>query len=193
MLAESNHLTQGQADSKAGYFISTRQYQDMHVLLVTCYNPATHNSAPDARRQPLAPLPQLHSNPPQQQQQQHHSLSQQSRQAAAAQQPIVHREPQHKPPQQRQPQQQQAQQQQQQQKRRVREDENNVIVRGNRYTKLECVGRGGSSKVFKVHITITMHAFALRVLSREGMLKRPNVHALVETSLQHLLALVLAG
>ena len=51
-----------------------------------------------------------------------------------------------------QPQQQQLQQQQQpqQQKRRVREDENTVIVRGNRYTKLECVGRGGSSKVFKV-------------------------------------------
>lgn len=32
----------------------------------------------------------------------------------------------------------------------MREDENSVIVRGNRYTKLECVGRGGSSKVFKV-------------------------------------------
>ncbi|KAK9842292.1 hypothetical protein WJX81_004955 [Elliptochloris bilobata] len=34
--------------------------------------------------------------------------------------------------------------------RRVREDENTVVVRGTRYTKLECVGRGGSSKVFKV-------------------------------------------
>jgi len=26
-----------------------------------------------------------------------------------------------------------------------------VMVRNTRYTKLECVGRGGSSKVFKVH------------------------------------------
>jgi hypothetical protein len=34
--------------------------------------------------------------------------------------------------------------------RRVREDENSVVVRGTRYTKLECVGRGGSSKVYKV-------------------------------------------
>ena len=34
--------------------------------------------------------------------------------------------------------------------RRVREDENMVMVRGTRYTKLECVGRGGSSKVYKV-------------------------------------------
>ena len=62
--------------------------------------------------------------------------------------------PAHVPKSSDQPQQQQLQQQQQQpqqqQKRRVREDENTVIVRGNRYTKLECVGRGGSSKVFKV-------------------------------------------
>lgn len=36
----------------------------------------------------------------------------------------------------------------QQQPHRVRrEDENSVVVRGTRYTKLECVGRGGSSKV----------------------------------------------
>ena len=35
-------------------------------------------------------------------------------------------------------------------RRRVREDENTVVVRNTRYTKLECVGRGGSSKVFKV-------------------------------------------
>lgn len=49
---------------------------------------------------------------------------------------------------------QQPQQQQPQQKRRVREDENTVIVRGNRYTKLECVGRGGSSKVFKVGLVV---------------------------------------
>ena len=35
-------------------------------------------------------------------------------------------------------------------KRVIREDENTVLVRRTRYTKLECVGRGGSSKVFKV-------------------------------------------
>ena len=34
--------------------------------------------------------------------------------------------------------------------RRVREDENTVVVRNTRYVKLECVGKGGSSKVFKV-------------------------------------------
>ena len=31
--------------------------------------------------------------------------------------------------------------------RRVVEDENSVMVKGITYTKLECVGRGGSSKV----------------------------------------------
>ena len=136
------------------------QCQDMHALSVACYIPAVLKYAPGVCRQPLAPLPQPHSGPPQQQQQQHHSLSQQCRQAAGTQQPVVHEDFQHKPPQQqqRQPQQlQQAQQQQQQQKRRVREDENSVMVRGNRYTKLECVGRGGSSKVFKVRIMIVMH------------------------------------
>lgn len=35
-------------------------------------------------------------------------------------------------------------------KRIPREDESYVIVHGVRYTKLECVGKGGSSKVFKV-------------------------------------------
>ena len=34
--------------------------------------------------------------------------------------------------------------------RRVIEDENVAVVRGITYTKLECVGRGGSSKVYKV-------------------------------------------
>ena len=43
--------------------------------------------------------------------------------------------------------QQHAHSQQQQQQRARREDENSVVVRGTRYTKLECVGRGGSSKV----------------------------------------------
>ena len=33
---------------------------------------------------------------------------------------------------------------------RPREDDASVLVRGTRYAKLECVGRGGSSKVFKV-------------------------------------------
>ena len=56
--------------------------------------------------------------------------------------------------------QQQLQQQQQQQQTaaaaaapkqtRPREDAQTVYVQGTRYTKLECVGRGGSSKVFKV-------------------------------------------
>lgn len=40
-----------------------------------------------------------------------------------------------------------AQQAQQQQRRRVIEDENTIVVKGISYTKLECVGRGGSSKV----------------------------------------------
>jgi hypothetical protein len=32
-------------------------------------------------------------------------------------------------------------------RRRVIEDENTIVVKGITYTKLECVGRGGSSKV----------------------------------------------
>ncbi len=36
----------------------------------------------------------------------------------------------------------------------VREDENSVIVHDKRYTKLECVGRGGSSKVYKVRASV---------------------------------------
>ena len=132
---------------------------------VSCHIQAILNCASDVCRQPLAPLPRPQSDAPQQQQ--HHSSSQQSRQAAGAQQPVLHKESQHKPPQQqqRQPQQLQQAQQQQQQRRRVREDENSVIVRGNRYTKLECVGRGGSSKVFKVRLMITMHAVVLKALS----------------------------
>ena len=35
-------------------------------------------------------------------------------------------------------------------KTRPREDEHSVTVGKNRYTKLEVVGKGGSSKVFKV-------------------------------------------
>ena len=66
--------------------------------------------------------------------------------------------------QQQQPEQQQRQQAQQEPpRRRVREDENTVVVRNTRYTKLECVGRGGSSKVFKVrlYVAIVRKAFAL--------------------------------
>ena len=173
---------------------STRQFQDMHALSLACYNPAILKCAPDECRQPLAPLPQPHSDPPQQQQQQHHSSLQQSRQAAGAQQPVVHKEPQHKPPQQqhRQPQQlQQAQLQQQQQKRRVREDENSVIVRGNRYTKLECVGRGGSSKVFKVRIMIVMQYIHLVGTEQKGGASTTTSLSHVKTLLQRLLALVL--
>ena len=123
------------------------------------------------RRRPLAtiPQPQMRDGSTQQQQQTSASSSaQQARQALPGQQAA--QAPQQTPPQQQQqqPQPRQAREQQlqpqqsheqqpqhqhqqlQQQKRRVREDENSVIVRGNRYTKLECVGRGGSSKVFKV-------------------------------------------
>lgn len=45
---------------------------------------------------------------------------------------------------------QQVQQQQAVRQSRPREDAQTVYVQGTRYTKLECVGRGGSSKVFKV-------------------------------------------
>lgn len=61
------------------------------------------------------------------------------------------------------------QQQQQQRVRRVREDENSVVVRGTRYTKLECVGRGGSSKVYKVRILEGSH-FQLRAVLFMGIL-----------------------
>lgn len=48
--------------------------------------------------------------------------------------------------------------------RRVREDENTVVVRGTRYTKLECVGRGGSSKVYKVRM-LPLHPLMLANIS----------------------------
>ena len=35
-------------------------------------------------------------------------------------------------------------------RRMVREDENQILVKGTAYTKLELVGKGGSCKVFKV-------------------------------------------
>jgi len=64
-------------------------------------------------------------------------------------------------------------QQQEPPRRRVREDENTVVVRNTRYTKLECVGRGGSSKVFKVRLArisrTGKHRLALRVRARRTM------------------------
>lgn len=58
------------------------------------------------------------------------------------------------PRQQQQQEQHGAQPQGQQQHRVRREDENSVVVRGSRYTKLECVGRGGSSKVTSLTATL---------------------------------------
>ena len=43
--------------------------------------------------------------------------------------------------------------------RRVREDDTTVHVRGVRFTKLECVGKGGSSKVFKVRLVFPCISF----------------------------------
>lgn len=37
-----------------------------------------------------------------------------------------------------------------------------VMVKGARYTKLECVGRGGSSKVFKVDFDLS--SFFIRTI-----------------------------
>ena len=54
--------------------------------------------------------------------------------------------------------------------RRVREDENMVMVRGTRYTKLECVGRGGSSKVYKVSSCPHLCQLWLQVLPVSGSL-----------------------
>ncbi|KAK9828905.1 hypothetical protein WJX72_002702 [[Myrmecia] bisecta] len=56
---------------------------------------------------------------------------------------------------------------QQQRQRRVREDENTVMVRATRYTKLECVGRGGSSKVFKV-MAPNRKIYALKRIKLQG-------------------------
>ncbi|KAK2075783.1 hypothetical protein QBZ16_001524 [Prototheca wickerhamii] len=51
--------------------------------------------------------------------------------------------------------------------RRVVEDENSVMVKGITYTKLECVGRGGSSKVFKV-MAPNRKIFALKRIRLTG-------------------------
>ncbi|KAL4539201.1 hypothetical protein Ndes2526B_g02541 [Nannochloris sp. 'desiccata'] len=51
--------------------------------------------------------------------------------------------------------------------RRVIEDEESVTVRNIRYTKLECVGRGGSSKVYKV-MAPNKKIFALKRIRLNG-------------------------
>ena len=51
--------------------------------------------------------------------------------------------------------------------RRVIEDEESVTVRNIRYTKLECVGRGGSSKVYKV-MAPNKKIFALKRIRLTG-------------------------
>lgn len=51
--------------------------------------------------------------------------------------------------------------------RRVIEDEETVTVRGITYTKLECVGRGGSSKVYKV-MAPNKKIFALKRIRLSG-------------------------
>lgn len=140
-------------------------------------------------RQPLAPLPQPQGDPPQHQQQQTypHSSSQQPRQTSAAQQPAALKDARQQQQLQQQPHQQlshqqqqlqqQSHQQSQPQKRRVREDENSVIVRGNRYTKLECVGRGGSSKVFKVSARPAWVACMLAAIPMSKQVPFEDLHA----------------
>ncbi|KFM29322.1 putative serine/threonine-protein kinase mps1 [Auxenochlorella protothecoides] len=51
--------------------------------------------------------------------------------------------------------------------RRVVEDDNTVVVKGISYTKLECVGRGGSSKVYKV-MAPNRKIFALKRIRLTG-------------------------
>ena len=60
-----------------------------------------------------------------------------------------------------------VQQQQPSSKRVVVEDEDSVTVRGITYTKLECVGRGGSSKVYKV-MAPNKKIFALKRIRLNG-------------------------
>ena len=55
----------------------------------------------------------------------------------------------------------------QQPSRKVVENENMVIVRGIQYTKLECVGKGGSSKVYKV-MAPNKKIFALKRIRLNG-------------------------
>lgn len=51
--------------------------------------------------------------------------------------------------------------------RRIVEDENMIIVRDIRYTKLECIGKGGSSKVYKV-MAPNKKIFALKRIRLNG-------------------------
>ena len=51
--------------------------------------------------------------------------------------------------------------------RRIVEDENSIVVKGIMYTKLECVGKGGSSKVYKV-MAPNRKIFALKRIRFSG-------------------------
>ena len=117
--------------------LSAEQHTDPPASRVLCRQPLSSISVPPAQQ----------SAAPQQGGHLQHSAQPQPQQQHASQQTV---QPQH-PPQQHHG----AQQQGQQQHRVRREDENSVVVRGTRYTKLECVGRGGSSKVALPCVTLT--------------------------------------
>ena len=130
---------------------------------VLCRQPLSSICGP-AALQGAAPLQAAHaqqslqqSAQPQPQQPQHHHQQQHAKklQAQAQLRQQQQQEP-HGP-----------QPQGQQQHRVRREDENSVVVRGTRYTKLECVGRGGSSKVTSPRVTShTQHADSMALLPR---------------------------
>lgn len=65
------------------------------------------------------------------------------------------------------PPQQQMQQHTSRPGRRIVEDENSIVVKGIMYTKLECVGKGGSSKVYKV-MAPNRKIFALKRIRFSG-------------------------
>ena len=114
----------------------------LSCLDALCRQPLSNISGPPVPQS--AAFPQaVHVQPSPQQNAQPHQQQQQH----ASQQPS-------QPSQQQQKQQHGAQGQQQHRVRR--EDENSVVVRGTRYTKLECVGRGGSSKVTSPCITLML-------------------------------------
>ncbi|GBF89221.1 serine threonine kinase family [Raphidocelis subcapitata] len=126
---------------------------------------------------PAPPRPQPQQVPPSQQGQPRQPQQQQQQRQP---QPPAQQQPQQQQGQQQQVQQQQPQQQGQQPaapapapapaaavQRRAREDAHTVYVQGVRYTKLECVGRGGSSKVFKV-MGPNCRIFALKRIRLQG-------------------------
>ena len=105
-----------------------------------CRQPLSNISGPPVPQSaPPAQVAHAQQTPQQNTQPQQHAAQQQAQ-----------------PPHQQQQKQQHGAQAQTQQHHRVRrEDENSVVVRGTRYTKLECVGRGGSSKVTLPPVTLT--------------------------------------